>query len=88
MKRIRYTLDGNNKVTNTDSLELIYVRIQPITVDQGREGQYTGQKIFFKPYVDIRATDKIEYAQKVYDIHSYYKVKDAQGNDHHLEIII
>lgn len=99
MKRIRETLDVNNQVVNTDYLNVLYMRIQPITAEiKNQSGsnasgdqstaKYTGQKIFFTPFVDVKSTDKIEHESKVYEIKSYYKVQDALGRAHHLEVII
>jgi hypothetical protein len=72
------------------------MRVQPITAETPSKGQndkmsslfYTGQKIFFNPFVDILPTDKIEFEGKVYEIKSFYKPRTNQNIPHHLEVII
>jgi len=99
LRRLRETLDANNQVTNSDYLGVYYMRIQPVTADiknmsganasgDQSTSKYTGQKIFFKPYVDIVPTDKIEFDGKIYEIKSYYKPRDRFDVAHHLEVII
>lgn len=91
MTRIRYTKDVNNKVTATDSLEVPYIRIQPIVTsnnDKYGDLSRTKWKIFFSPNVDVVASDTISYNGKDYEITTYYPVRDKDDIIHHIEVTI
>jgi len=91
MKRIRQTKDVNGQVTATSELNLVYLRIQPVTnSNSGREGdnQYMNQKIFFNPYIDVIPTDLINYEGKDYQIQSLYIARDKSDLPHHIEVVI
>lgn len=96
MKRVRESLDVNNQVVSINSLNVIYMRVQPITAemtsrvenDKASTLYGTGQRIFFNPYIDILPTDSIEFEGKVYGIKSYYKPRNKNNMPHHLEVTI
>lgn len=91
MTRTRTVRDANNKVVSTNTLEIPFIRVQPVTkAADGKTGspQFTGQLINFSPDIDLLSTDSIEFNGKNYDIQSYYPARDKNNVVHHLEVII
>lgn len=91
MTRIRTVKDTNNKVVSTNTLEIPFIRIQPVTKaadDKTGSPQFTGQLINLSSDIDLVSTDSIGFNGKNYDIKSFYPARDKNGNVHHIEVII
>jgi hypothetical protein len=78
-------------VVKTNPTEIETLRTQALQRtfrnEKGAEIQ-TELKIFIDGYIEKPANAGITYNGKDYEILSWYQVKDIDGNNHHLEIII
>lgn len=89
--RIRETMNEVGKVTDKESKEIKYIRIQPSNRSrQNGQGEqvFAKWKIFLPPGIDILSTDKIEYENDIYSILELYKVRDRFDKHHHTEVWI